>query len=76
MAAVSTRAAAVDSLRQAIASSTGQQKSEAYERLYLTLYKQSDADQLLNLLEEWMTFEQQQGNIDKEGETRWDRLPC
>ena len=74
MAAVSTRAAAVDSLRQAIASSTGQQKSEAYERLYLTLYKQSDADQLLNLLEEWMTFEQQQGNIDKEGETRWDKI--
>ena len=68
------RAADADSLRQVIASSAGQQKSEAYTKLYQELYKQSDAEQLLSLLEEWMTFERQQDNVDKESEVRWDKI--
>ena len=70
------KAVDADSLRRVIAStnSTGQQKSEAYENLYQELFNYSDADQLLALLEEWMAFERQEGNVDKEAIARWGKI--
>ncbi|MCR4602613.1 MAG: hypothetical protein K5683_03635 [Prevotella sp.] len=63
-------AADEDSLRQVISTSTGQEKTDAYNELYGLVSSKGDIDKILNMLEEWAAYERQQGNATVEGKVR------
>ena len=74
MAPLAMQAGSVDSLRQVIASTSGEEKSEAYSKLYRELSMQSDTEHILSTLEEWAAYERQTGNVKKESKARWNKI--
>jgi signal transduction histidine kinase len=67
-------ASSIDSLRQVIASTSGDEKSDAYYKLHSELLKDDKVDEALAALEESIAFERQRNNEEEEGKSRWTKI--
>ncbi len=67
-------AASIDSLRQVIASSSGNEKSNAYLQLSKELLNDDKVDQALAVLEECIVHERQRNNEEGESLCRWTKI--
>ena len=64
----------IDSLRSAISRLDGKGKSEAYEQLYHALDKEGMVEPMLECLDEWVAYEEKEGNIENEARARWNKI--
>ena len=60
----------IDSLRSAISRLDGKGKSEAYEQLYHALDKEGMVEPMLECLDEWVAYEDKEGNTENEARAR------
>ena len=63
-----------DSLRQVIATATGEARENAYKELNTVLQAEGRGNEQLALLEEWVSYERQKGDVKKEGDLRWHKI--
>ena len=69
-------ASPIDSLRQAIPTLKGTERSAAYLKLSQLLSGEDDAQAAIDCLDEWIAYEQEQRNVEKRVGQGGVRLPC
>ena len=67
-------ASTIDSLRHAIPTLKGTERSAAYLKLSQLLSGEDDAQAAIDCLDEWIAYEQDQGNVEEEGRARWSKI--
>ena len=67
-------ASPIDSLRQAIPTLKGTERSAAYLKLSQLLSGEDDAQAAIDCLDEWIAYEQEQRNVEEEGRARWSKI--
>lgn len=67
-------ATTVDSLRQAIPHLQGDEKSEAYKRLYHALNAEKQFEPIMECLDQWIAFEEKRGNAEEASNARWSKI--
>ena len=67
-------ASTIDSLRQAIPTLKGTERSAAYLKLSQLLSGEDDAQAAIDCLDEWIAYEQEQRNVEEEGRARWSKI--
>ena len=67
-------ATTVDSLRQAIPHLQGDEKSDAYKRLYHALNAEKQFEPIMECLDQWIAFEEKRGNAEEASNARWSKI--
>lgn len=67
-------ATTVDSLRQAIPHLQGDEKSDAYKRLYHALNAEKQFEPIMECLDQWIAFEEKRGNAEEGSNARWSKI--
>ena len=67
-------ASTIDSLRQVIPTLKGTDRSAAYLKLSQLLSGEDDVQAAVDCLDEWISYEQDQGNVEEEGNARWSKI--
>lgn len=67
-------ATTVDSLRQAIPHLQGDEKSDAYKRLYHALNAEKQFGPIMECLDQWIAFEEKRGNAEEGSNARWSKI--
>jgi len=67
-------ATTVDSLRQAIPHLQGDEKSDAYKRLYHALNAEKQFGPIMECLDQWIAFEEKRGNAEEASNARWSKI--
>jgi signal transduction histidine kinase len=67
-------ASTIDSLRQVIPTLKGTERSKTYLKLSQLLSSGDDAQAAIDCLDEWIAYEQDEGNIEEEGKARWSKI--
>lgn len=67
-------ASTIDSLRHAIPTLKGTERSAAYLKLSQLLSGEEDVQAAIDCLDEWIAYEQDQRNVEEEGRARWSKI--
>lgn len=71
---VMAQTAVADSLRGALAKTEGEERTKTYKRLMLEMMQAGDAEAVLQVIDQWRSYEASRHHVANEADARWDKV--